>query len=180
MSTSHVAGWTSESPTPAQLKEFFAQVASGRMTGTRLQTALRGSLTAPVNYDDPDHHRIVRAQYVYVDPVLTEADFPITRTGQADVAFAIVECRSWQEYFDKVKAAGNLCAPDIAEARDFHKAHPEERMKDWLGAPCGSVSQRHGKQSVAYLNAYADGLRLSWGWLDFQWLQSNRCLAVRK
>ena len=38
----HVAGWTSGSPTPAQLKEFFAQIESGRITKERLQAFLRG------------------------------------------------------------------------------------------------------------------------------------------
>lgn len=180
MSMSHVAGWTSESPTPAQLKEFFAQIASGRITGSRLQGWLRGALTAPVNYDDPEHHRIERAQYVNVDSGLGEADFPITRTGRDDVTFVIIECNSWQEYFDKVKAAGNLCAPDIAETRDFHKVHPEERMKGWLGAPCGSVSQRLGEQRVAYLYAHAGGLALGWDWLDVRWPLPRRCLVVCK
>lgn len=39
---SHAAGWTSESPTPAQLKEFFAQVESGRITKGGFQSFLRG------------------------------------------------------------------------------------------------------------------------------------------
>ncbi len=37
MSKSHVAGWSEESPTPAQLKEFFAQIESGRITKQSLQ-----------------------------------------------------------------------------------------------------------------------------------------------
>ena len=40
----HVAGWASNSPTPAQLKEFFAQVESGRITGESLQTFLQGGV----------------------------------------------------------------------------------------------------------------------------------------
>ena len=39
---SHVAGWPSEGPTAAQLKEFFAQIQAGRVTGTSLQGFLRG------------------------------------------------------------------------------------------------------------------------------------------
>lgn len=40
MEKSHVAGWGSESPTPAQLKEFFAQIAQGRITKQKLQNLL--------------------------------------------------------------------------------------------------------------------------------------------
>jgi len=41
MSKSHTAGWASDSPTPAQLKEFFAQIGSGRITKEGLQGFLR-------------------------------------------------------------------------------------------------------------------------------------------
>ncbi len=43
MSKSHAAtGWASDVPTSAQLKEFFAQIDSGRITKARLQAWLRG------------------------------------------------------------------------------------------------------------------------------------------
>ena len=42
MSKSQTAGWASDSPTPAQLKELFAQIGSGRVTRDRLQIFLRG------------------------------------------------------------------------------------------------------------------------------------------
>jgi hypothetical protein len=42
MRKSHTAGWASDSPTPAQLKEFFAQIESGRINKERLQAFLRG------------------------------------------------------------------------------------------------------------------------------------------
>jgi hypothetical protein len=42
MGKSRAAGWVSDSPTPAQLKELFAQIDSGRITKERLQIFLRG------------------------------------------------------------------------------------------------------------------------------------------
>lgn len=42
MVASRAAGWASDSPTPAQLKELFAQIESGRITKTSLQQFLRG------------------------------------------------------------------------------------------------------------------------------------------
>ncbi len=39
---SHAAVWASEAPTPAQLREFFAQIESGKVTKGRLQSFLRG------------------------------------------------------------------------------------------------------------------------------------------
>lgn len=41
---SHVAGWYSDSPTPAQLKELFAQIESGRIKKGRLQVFLIGDI----------------------------------------------------------------------------------------------------------------------------------------
>lgn len=43
MSVSRAAGWPSDGPTAAQLKEFFAQIESGRITKERLQSFLRPS-----------------------------------------------------------------------------------------------------------------------------------------
>jgi len=42
MLTSHVAAWRSSAPTPAQLKELFAQIESGRITSAVVQSLLRG------------------------------------------------------------------------------------------------------------------------------------------
>lgn len=41
MGKSHTAGWASDSPTPAQLKELFSQLESGRITKRKLQGFLR-------------------------------------------------------------------------------------------------------------------------------------------
>lgn len=41
MKKSHIVGWALDSPTPAQLKEFFSQVESGRITKQKLQSFLR-------------------------------------------------------------------------------------------------------------------------------------------
>lgn len=42
MTASHAAAWASDAPTPAQLKELFAQIDYGRITGARMQVLLRG------------------------------------------------------------------------------------------------------------------------------------------
>lgn len=41
MQKSHIAGWVSDSPTPAQLAELFRQIQSGRITKRKLQGFLR-------------------------------------------------------------------------------------------------------------------------------------------
>jgi hypothetical protein len=42
MSQSRAVAWDADSPTPAQIKEFFAQIEKGRITHSRLQGFLRG------------------------------------------------------------------------------------------------------------------------------------------
>lgn len=42
MAKSHASAWASDAPTPAQIKEFFAQVESGKVTKSNLQKFLRG------------------------------------------------------------------------------------------------------------------------------------------
>lgn len=44
----HANDWAPEAPTPAQLKEFFAQIQSGRVTKSRLQDFLRDNLNVVV------------------------------------------------------------------------------------------------------------------------------------
>ena len=51
MKTSHVAGWPSEAPSAAQLREFFAQIKSGRITNSKLQLFLRGDVRTTTSYE---------------------------------------------------------------------------------------------------------------------------------
>lgn len=45
MAKSHASAWASDAPTPAQFKEFFSQVDSGKVTKDRLQAFLRGEVS---------------------------------------------------------------------------------------------------------------------------------------
>lgn len=56
---SHAAGWTSGSPTPAQLKEFFAQVESGRITKEGFQSFLRGDGVVKTVLTTQDEERAI-------------------------------------------------------------------------------------------------------------------------
>ena len=48
MLKSHAGGWASDAPTPAQLKELFAQIDSGRITRDGLQAFLRGKTNSRI------------------------------------------------------------------------------------------------------------------------------------
>lgn len=44
MFKSHASAWASDAPTPAQIKEFFAQIESGKITKNQFQIFLRGDM----------------------------------------------------------------------------------------------------------------------------------------
>lgn len=65
MSKSHAAGWASDAPTPAQLKELFDQISNGRVTKGRMQTFLRGNdgETGMYPWPTPDQMRSKLAEW---------------------------------------------------------------------------------------------------------------------
>lgn len=98
MSESHAAGWTSESPTPAQLKELFAQIDSGKITKAKLQDFLRGQ---PI---------LLESLFTVLVPVLK--GFSVSdefENGKNDIDLVSDKFR---EYF-----VGSVKASDVAKLR---------------------------------------------------------------
>lgn len=60
--SSHATAWASDAPTPAQMKELFAQIESGRVTKNRLQEFLRGQLPEPTEEETKFRVSLYRAQ----------------------------------------------------------------------------------------------------------------------
>lgn len=188
MPKSHVAVWGPDAPSPAQLKEFFAQIQSERMTGSRLQAALRGELPGlgvyfrnPVNYDNPRRHEIRTADYTYIDPDLTPEDFPISGKGKAEVTYGYLKYDhepETQEVLDDVEADSTIRHPDRAETEDFLDAHPEEKDKYPVIGLCGSVVLLHGYRGVACVSADESVRDLLFDGLHSQWIRGCRFLVV--
>lgn len=72
MSKSRAAGWPSDAPTAAQLKEFFAQVESGKVTKEGLQDFLRSSSSFSF---EKGRQRI--AQFIYRHTLFMAAVFGV-------------------------------------------------------------------------------------------------------
>lgn len=95
MPQSHVNGWASDSPTPAQIKEFFAQIESGRVTKENLQAFLRNQkpplvLGANVVYDLSVEDLVLLGKYDLADNQITSDNFPSTEKGKKAVEFILV------------------------------------------------------------------------------------------
>lgn len=70
--SSHTAVHVSEVPTPAQLKEFHAQIESGRITKDSLQQVLRGGSSTTISFIDPAERRLKKLVKAVVDQVERE------------------------------------------------------------------------------------------------------------
>jgi len=76
-----VAGWASSAPTPAQLKELFAQIESGRITNESLQAFLQGSIAAGLSPSLSDW------QVFYSEVFGIQADFSTLKVPERHEGF---------------------------------------------------------------------------------------------
>jgi len=80
MKKSHAVGWALDAPTPAQLKEFFAQVESGRINKDRLQEFLRGKGVVDVSTMIADWQTFYQ-KFFGMDVDFSEVSIPPKREG---------------------------------------------------------------------------------------------------
>lgn len=192
MAKSHVAAWGPDPPTPAQLKEFFAQVESGQLTHSRLQGLLRGDdlktsqpstdifRDIPVNHNDP-RWRTLTGPYTYINSDLKLEHFPINGKGKAEVTFGYLEHDHepiTQEVLDDIERDSSIRRPDRAETESFLGAHPEEKDKYPIIGLCGSLVSLRGYRLVAYVRADESYRGLDFSGLDDRWSRRCRFLVV--
>src|SRR5712692_10425680 len=109
MEKSHIAGWVSDSPTPAQLKEFFSQVTSGRVTKARLQAFLRdksvsnlNSFPVTVDCSKTLDEMIADGDYDWTNPNINANHFPPdAQTGKVAVNVGLLHF-NWDMETDTV------------------------------------------------------------------------------
>ncbi len=192
MEKSHVTGWASEMPTPAQLKEFFAQIETGRISKERLQEFLRGEqeknkaadavVRIFVDYTRPLADLIKAPGFDWVNSDITEKHFPITNRPNGDVEMKIFHFNrdmGSDEAIREMEKRGYRPA-ELPEALAYAKANPDEQRKYPI-LILGSV-WRHwdGRRDFPYLWDGGSGRRLSLDWFDDEWRSGCRFLACRK
>lgn len=183
---SHVAGWTSESPTPAQLKEFFAQVKSGRITKDRLQGFLRGDggeFLVTVDYEQSLKEMIKAGNYDWVNSDITADHFPDRGEGKMECSLVLV-CFDRSMTSDSVLKeleARSLQPGNIRELLAFAASYPE-KQREFPIIALGSIwTALDGIRRVPYLGGYVSEERdLSVVWFDYDWHANCRFLARRK
>lgn len=102
MNKLHAAGWDLNAPTPAQLKEFFAQVENGRITKERLQMLLRGEIYYST-YPTPSQKRardIMGKNYFGVEEAIKHFGVNPTKQRLAALAEILYTEGTLEEYRD--------------------------------------------------------------------------------
>lgn len=128
----HANDWASEAPSPAQLKEFFAQIECGRITKSGLQTFLReksGKLV--VNYDVSIKELVERGHYGWVNKDINDRNFKTNRTGQAMMTAKLFRLSSQMKAEDIIvvmKKEGFRSA-ELHELLFFGIQNPEEQKR---------------------------------------------------
>ena len=131
---SHAAGWASDAPTPAQLKEFFAQIESGRITQHRLQEFLRGSsaeFPVSLDYSQSLADMVAAGHYDQVNSDITADHFPISGTGTVERTLFLIQFNrfmSSEAALKELKAQG-LRPATIEELLAFGKIYPNKQLE---------------------------------------------------
>lgn len=183
MSKSHVSGRASE-PTPAQMKEFFAQVESGRITREGLQAFLRGqepafpSYSVTVNYGQTIEQLVEAGQYDWVNGVINSRNFLSREKGEVQIDIHLLN-------FDRTSSEDIISAMD---RQGFRPASLEELLA--LGAAYPDLQRENPivalgstypiDQGVPCLSRNDGYRRLSLIWFEGDWGPSWRFAAVRK
>lgn len=188
MRTSHVAGWASDSPTPAQLKEFFAQIASGRVTGSKLQEFLRGgkqdgnSFTVTIDYNQTLEQMIATGRYDWKDGDINVKHFPLIGSGRFEIALELIHFNRVINTSDALKEIDQrgYCPGTIAELLALGAAQPELQQQFPIIALDSVWLSPDGRRRVALLGEDASERSLCLGWFEYDWYEYCRFLVVRK
>jgi len=81
MNKSHDSGWASDAPTPAQLKEFFAQIENRRITKEKLQMFLRGETSEVNTEEQKESWRIFYQKFFGIDTDFSKISIPEKQPG---------------------------------------------------------------------------------------------------
>ncbi len=186
MSQSSTTGRASE-PTPAQLKELFAQIESGRVTKERLQGFLRGHQPDFPSYqvavDNETVEQLVRAgKYDWSNDDITSSHFPSERWAKALVDIFLVNFDhniSSEDAIAKMAEQG-LRPATLKELLALGSAHPDLQRENPIVALGSTWRSPGGYVSVPYLYGFGSTRSLVLSWFGGDWVPRWRFAAVRK
>ena len=188
MGNSHAAHWASEAPTPAQLKEFFAQIESGRVTRSRLQSLLRGESFSDVGLSilcdgSRKASQLIKAGgYDWHNDWITDERFPIKKHSSVRKTIEYVTFNhdpSSEEALEEFRKRG-LQRPSYEDALRFGAQHKEEQRNGPIVFLHEPVLAPDGSRFVLVLDGGAGLRSLFLGWFDYRWPRGYRVAGVRE
>ena len=134
MKKSHAAtGWASDAPTPAQLKEFFAQIASGRITKDGLQAFLRGRTGVGTGPEQKDDWAAFYKQYFGLDLDLSGVRIPDRQPG-FDRLIVVAKGLTLNQVYDVCtkRFPCQRYADDLDKAVSHNDRKPDQAYAIWV------------------------------------------------
>jgi hypothetical protein len=134
MSKSHAAtGWASDAPTPAQIKEFFAQIGSGRITKGRLQAFLRGEADDNNVQKQKDEWAAFYQKYFGLDCDFSQLRIPKRRPG-FDRLIVVAKGLTLNQVYGVCSKHFPCwrCTDDLDEAIPVNDRKPDQAYAIWV------------------------------------------------
>ncbi|MEX1061791.1 MAG: hypothetical protein WEC39_01625 [Patescibacteria group bacterium] len=176
MGESHAAGWPSDGPTAAQLKEFFAQIEQRRITKDIMQDIILGNYTVgntAFRFDKrEDGWELAEDQEIVVPASLLEAT-TFLRRGESSISGEEMRRRS-------VELGANLGQRQAEYLLDHQEEIPKEWRAFYLVFPGTFWRDRDGDLEVPCLRCYGGRWNLHFFWLGGDWGSSARLVRARK
>ena len=177
MSNSHVTGWALDAPTPAQLKELFAQIESGRVTRQSIQAFLRGEISSNIVFSRDmrkDGWTLLEAVTEPEQILITGLEiFSFLKEGEDHI--------SGEEMRSRAKDIGTNLGQKHAEHLLEHQADIPKDWRSFYLVFSGTLWRDPGGfLRVPYLAWGGGRWCLSFRWLGFGWCSGDRLLCARK
>lgn len=186
MTKSHVTGWALDAPTPAQFKELFAQIESGRVTKDTLQSFLRGEIAEffpiSIDYAMSLADMIATCKLDWVNNDITQEHFQITGNGTVELTSGLIHYArpmSTDNILMDLDRRGYRPAT-LPELLAFGAKFPEKQREFPIVALASVCRLSYGNRYVACLDGGASGRYLRLYYLEHAWSSHCRFLAVRK
>lgn len=182
----HANDWALDAPTPAQLKELFAQIACGRITRSRLQLFLRGENLSNeivriwVNYALPIEGLVRTSGFDRVD-IINSKSYPTVERAMQQVEMRLFHLKNVnrRDAVERMREEG-WEPGEMHDLFSFVMMYPGE-VKKYPIVECGSVSL---KGDIAYIGDHdgdRDGfIQLCHRSIENGWNHRCRFLGVRR
>ncbi|KKQ54372.1 MAG: hypothetical protein US74_C0050G0005 [Parcubacteria group bacterium GW2011_GWA2_38_13] len=180
MAKSHAAVWATDAPSPAQLKEFFAQIENGRVTKDRLQAFLTREHAIDCDaLPYIPHGWEVRQEDQLLNTVKGQLEWDPTK-----IALYLSDSQKYGKLIKGTDLRKELEHMAVLNANvlDFLLAHPDLILEEWKGKYIFFWGTIYRDSDGGLIVRYLDwcGCRWDWGcgWLGGVWREAGPAVVL--